>query len=45
VQVTGTSLEIDDFMQEIGQIGRLLEVVRSGTTAIGRGSRVLKLKV
>lgn len=44
VQLTGTSLEIDDFMNEVGQIGRILEVVRSGTAAIGRGGRILKLK-
>jgi acetolactate synthase I/III small subunit len=45
IQVTGTSLEIDDFLNEIGQIGRLLEVVRSGAAAIARGNRILKLKV
>jgi acetolactate synthase-1/3 small subunit len=43
--VTGTSLEIDDFLNEIGQIGRIVEVVRSGAAAIGRGNRILKLKV
>jgi hypothetical protein len=31
-------------MNEIGQIGRIVEVVRSGTAAIARGSRILKLK-
>lgn len=43
VQLVGTSLEIDDFMKEIGQIGQIIEVVRSGTAAIARGSRILKL--
>lgn len=45
VQLTGTSLQIDDFVNEIGQIARIIEVVRSGTAAIARGDRVLKLKI
>ena len=45
VQVIGTSLEIDDFIKEIGQIARIVEVVRSGTAAIARGERVLKLEI
>jgi acetolactate synthase small subunit len=32
-------------MNEIGQMGQIIEVVRSGTAAISRGSRVLKLKI
>jgi acetolactate synthase-1/3 small subunit len=41
VQVTGTGLEVSDFLKEIGGVARVLEVVRSGVAAIEPGHRVL----
>lgn len=41
VQVTGTGLEISDFMKEISGLAKVLEVVRSGVAAIEPGHRVL----
>lgn len=42
VQLTGTSAEIDAFLDEVGNIAPILEVVRTGTVAIERGPTVLK---
>ena len=41
VQVTGTGLEINDFIKEIIGLTKVLEVVRSGVAAIEPGHRVL----
>ena len=41
VQVTGTGLEINDFIKEITGLTKILEVVRSGVAAIEPGHRVL----
>ena len=41
VQVTGTGLEINDFIKEIINLTNILEVVRSGVAATGPGHRVL----
>ena len=41
VQVTGTGLEINDFIKEIINLTKILEVVRSGVAAIEPGHRVL----
>ena len=44
VQVTGTGLEINDFIKEIIGLTKILEVVRSGVAAIEPGHRVLALR-
>src|SRR5688572_5877944 len=44
VQVTGTGLEISDFLKEIGGLARVLEVVRSGVAAIEPGHRMLAVR-
>jgi acetolactate synthase-1/3 small subunit len=44
VQVTGTGLEINDFIKEVMALTPVLEVVRSGVAAIQPGHQVLTLK-
>ena len=44
VQVTGTGLEISDFIKEMTGLTRILEVVRSGVAAIEPGHQVLALR-
>jgi acetolactate synthase I/III small subunit len=44
VQVTGTGLEISDFLKEIGGLAKVLEVVRSGVAAIEPGHRMLAVR-
>jgi acetolactate synthase-1/3 small subunit len=41
VQLTGTGVEVNEFLAEIGGIARVLELVRSGSAALGRGDAVL----
>ena len=41
VQVTGTGLEVNDFIKEVQGVVRVLEVVRSGVAAIEPGHAVL----
>jgi len=41
VQVTGTGLEVNDFIKEAGAVARVLEVVRSGAVTIEPGHAVL----
>jgi len=41
VQLTGTGVQIDDFMQTLGSKSEILAVVRSGSMAIGRGANIL----
>ena len=41
VQLTGTGVQIDDFMQTLGANSEILAVVRSGSMAIGRGANIL----
>ncbi|HEU0198439.1 MAG TPA: acetolactate synthase small subunit [Nevskiaceae bacterium] len=43
VQLTGTSAEVDAFLDELGQAGTLAEVVRTGGVALERGAAVLKV--
>jgi len=45
VQLTGTGAEIDAFLDEVGNIAPILEVVRTGTVAIERGPTVLQAPV
>ena len=44
VQVTGTGLEISDFIKEMTGLTKILEVVRSGVAAIEPGHQVLALR-
>jgi acetolactate synthase I/III small subunit len=44
VQVTGTGLEINDFIKEVTALTPILEVVRSGVAAIQPGHQVLALE-
>jgi len=41
VQLTGTGVQIDDFMQTLGSRSEILAVVRSGSMAVGRGANIL----
>ncbi len=41
VQITGTGLEVNDFIKEMQGVARVLEVVRSGVAAIEPGHAVL----
>jgi len=41
VQITGSGLEINDFLKEVWQLAKILEVVRSGVAAIEPGHSVL----
>lgn len=41
VQLTGTGVQIDDFMQTLSANSEILAVVRSGSMAIGRGANIL----
>ena len=43
LELTGTGLEVEDFIKEVSAQGDILEVVRSGAAAIGHGPEVLKL--
>lgn len=44
VQITGTGLEINDFIRETAVLAKILEVVRSGVAAIQPGHAVLALR-
>jgi len=41
VQLTGTGAEVNAFLTELSGLGRVLELVRSGTAALQAGERVL----
>lgn len=43
LEFTGTGSELDDFRAEIEGRGRIIELVRSGASAIGCGEHTLKL--
>ncbi len=43
LQLTGTGLEVEDFIREVSALANILEVVRSGAAAIANGPQVLKL--
>ena len=43
VQMSGSGLEVNDFVDEIGRLGTILETVRSGVTAIEPGPAILAL--
>jgi len=45
VQLTGSGMQIDDFMQMLGANSETLAVVRSGSMAIGRGTNVLSAEL
>jgi len=45
VQLTGTGLEISDFIKEVQGVAHILEVVRSGAAAIEPGRAVLGAQV
>ncbi len=45
IQLTGTGLEVEDFIKEISALAKIIEVVRSGAVAIGHGPEVLKLSI
>jgi hypothetical protein len=45
VQITGSGLEVNDFIKEAGAIARVLEVVRSGSVTIEPGHAVLGAQV
>ena len=40
-EFTGDGAEIDAFLADIARVGDVLEIARSGTAAIERGTRVL----
>lgn len=42
IELTGTGLVINDFIKELSGFTEVLEVVRSGTTAISHGAKALK---
>jgi acetolactate synthase-1/3 small subunit len=41
VELTGTGVQIDDFMTTLGTQAEILAVVRSGAMAVSRGTKVL----
>lgn len=43
LEFTGTGSELDDFVAEMTRSGQILELVRSGVSAIGCGNQTLKL--
>ena len=43
IELTGTSSKLDAFLQSIGQ-GIILETIRTGSSGLGRGDRMLKLQ-
>ena len=45
VQLTGTGAEVNLFLTEISATAKVLELVRSGTAALERGTRVLAAPV
>jgi len=45
VQLTGTGVQIDDFMKTLGSRSEVLAVVRSGSMAIGRGAKVMSAEL
>lgn len=45
VQLTGTGVQIDDFMKTLGSRSEVLAVVRSGSMAIGRGANILSAEL
>ncbi|HKE49707.1 MAG TPA: acetolactate synthase small subunit [Rhodanobacteraceae bacterium] len=44
-EFTGDGAEIDAFLADIARVGDVLEIARSGTAAIERGTRVLAVPV
>lgn len=44
VQISGTGLEVSDFLKEAARLAKILEVVRSGVAAIEPGHAVLSNK-
>jgi acetolactate synthase small subunit len=41
VELTGTGVQIDGFMETLGASSEILAVVRSGAMAVARGTAVL----
>jgi len=45
VQLTGTGVQINDFMKTLGSRSDVLAVVRSGSMAIGRGAKIMSAEL
>jgi acetolactate synthase-1/3 small subunit len=45
VQLTGTGVQIDGFMETLGSRSEILAVVRSGAMAVGRGANILSAEL
>jgi acetolactate synthase-1/3 small subunit len=45
VELTGTGVQVDDFMNTLGSRSEILAVVRSGSMAIARGTTVLSVNL
>jgi acetolactate synthase-1/3 small subunit len=45
VELTGTGVQIDDFMNTLGSRSEILAVVRSGSMAIARGTTILNAEL
>jgi acetolactate synthase-1/3 small subunit len=45
LQLTGTGAEVNEFLEEIGGIARIIELVRSGTAALECGAGALSTPV
>ena len=41
IEVTGSSEQVDDFIREVADCGKIVAVVRSGAMAVARGHNVL----
>ncbi|HEY0180992.1 MAG TPA: acetolactate synthase small subunit [Dokdonella sp.] len=41
IEFTGTGAEVNAFLDDLGRVGRVLELARSGTAALDRGATVL----
>ena len=41
LEFTGNGAEVNEFLVDLGQVGRVIELARSGTAAVERGASVL----
>lgn len=41
LEFTGNGSEVNEFLADLGQVGRVIELARSGTAAVERGAAVL----
>lgn len=44
LELTGTGPEVRDFMEELGSLSEIVEVVRTGAAAIAPGAQILQLE-